>query len=187
MSVVVRAVLVISILALCSCRRDMFQNGRIKPEEESHFFRNGSTAQRQPAHTLAQSQYSKDPLFDTGEENGRLASSFPMKITTELLNRGRERFNIYCSVCHGRTGEGNGMIVQRGFPKPPTFHQDRLRKAPPGYIFGVITHGYGVMYSYADRVQPADRWAIVAYIRALQLSQNARLEDVPLDRRGELK
>ena len=104
-----------------------------------------------------------------------------------MLERGQERFDIYCSPCHGRTGEGNGMIVQRGFPAPPSYHIERLRKAPVGHFFDVITQGYGVMYSYAQRVEPEDRWAIAAYIRALQLSQGAQLADLPVAERRQLE
>ncbi len=100
-----------------------------------------------------------------------------MPVTRQSLARGRERFNIYCAVCHGATGDGNGMIVQRGFPQPPSFHDQRLRDAPAGHFVDVITNGYGVMYSYASRVAPEDRWAIAAYIRALQLSQHAASAD----------
>jgi hypothetical protein len=100
-------------------------------------------------------------------------AAIPFKVTRQVLDRGRERFNIYCSPCHGRTGDGNGMIVQRGFPQPPSFHLDRLRTAPDGHFYDVITHGFGTMYNYAARVKPTDRWAITAYIRALQLSRNA--------------
>ena len=108
-----------------------------------------------------------------------LANAAFRSSVTQDAQLGRERFDIYCAVCHGRTGEGNGMIVQRGFPSPPSYHIDRLRNAPPGYIYNVITNGYGVMYSYAGRIAPRDRWAIAAYIRALQLSQNAKQSDVP--------
>ena len=108
-------------------------------------------------------------------------------MTHEVLKRGQERFNIYCSVCHGYEGDGNGMIVQRGFPPPNSYHIDRLRQAPPGYFYNVISHGYGVMYSYASRVEPADRWAIAAYIRALQLARDGRLEDVPAEERAKLE
>jgi mono/diheme cytochrome c family protein len=108
-------------------------------------------------------------------------------VTLARLERGRERFEIFCAVCHGRTGNGDGMIVQRGFPAPPTFHQERLRTVPPGYLFGVMTRGYGAMASYADRVSAADRWAIAAYIRALQLSQDARIDDVPPENREALE
>lgn len=100
-------------------------------------------------------------------------------ITRELLERGRERFDIFCSPCHGRAGDGEGMIVQRGFPRPPSYHIDRLREAPDSHFYSVITHGYGAMYSYASRVPPKDRWAIVAYIRALQLSRHVRLANLP--------
>jgi mono/diheme cytochrome c family protein len=110
-----------------------------------------------------------------------------MPVTRELLQRGRERFEIYCSVCHGRTGEGNGMIVQRGFPVPPSYHIDRLRQAPVGHLFDVMTQGYGIMYSYAERVKPEDRWAIAGYIRALQLSHNVKLAELPAAERAKLE
>ena len=178
--------LFLGVVLLCGCRKAMVQDGRIKPLSESNFFADGMTARQPVPGTVAQGELESDTAFYQGETNGRLVTGFPMPITQELLNRGRERFEIYCAVCHGRTGAGNGMIPQRGYPAPPTYHQDRLRKAPPGYLFGVITRGYGVMYSYADRVTPADRWAIVAYIRALQLSQNSRWDDIPVEQRGEL-
>ncbi|MGH8799330.1 MAG: c-type cytochrome [Casimicrobiaceae bacterium] len=111
----------------------------------------------------------------------------PLPITMATLRRGRERFDIYCSPCHSRAGDGDGMVVRRGFPSPPSYHSDRLRNAPDAHYFGVITNGYGAMYSYADRIAPEDRWAIVAYIRALQLSQDARIDDVPPDRRAGLE
>ncbi len=171
----------------CGCRKAMVSDGRIKPLEESKFFSNGTTARQPVLGTVARGELHEDTAFFDGEVNGRLVTGFPMPVTKPLVERGRERFDIYCSVCHGRTGAGNGMIPQRGFPSPPTFHQDRLRNAPPGYFFGVMTHGYGVMYSYADRVSPADRWAIVAYIRALQLSQNARWNDIPVEERGKIE
>ena len=109
------------------------------------------------------------------------------KVDRAVLERGRQRFNIYCSPCHGRTGDGQGMIVKRGFSPPPSFHIERLRDAPAGHFFHVITNGYGAMYSYASRVPVEDRWAITAYIRALQLSQNARVADVPASERGKLE
>jgi mono/diheme cytochrome c family protein len=108
-------------------------------------------------------------------------------IDVALLARGRERFEIFCAPCHGRVGDGSGMIVQRGFPRPPSFHIDRLRAAPPQHFFDVITDGHGAMYSYAARVSPADRWAIAAYIRALQASQDAQIAEVPEDQRGSLR
>jgi mono/diheme cytochrome c family protein len=112
--------------------------------------------------------------------------SFPFAVTEVVLQRGRERFNIYCAVCHDRVGTGNGRIVQRGYVRPPSFHTDRLREAPVGHYFRVITRGHGAMPDYAAQIAPADRWAIVAYVRALQLSQNARLDDVPEDIRRRL-
>ncbi|MCX6967151.1 MAG: cytochrome c [Verrucomicrobia bacterium] len=173
-------------LLFCGCRKAMVEDGHIKPLEESHYFANGTTARTPVEGTVPRGQLQEDTAFYQGEIAGRLVTGFPMRITKELLTRGQERFDIYCAVCHGRTGAGNGMIVQRGFPAPPTYHQKRLRDAPPGYFFGVITRGYGVMYSYADRVPPADRWAITAYIRALQRSQDARWNDVPEAERKEL-
>jgi mono/diheme cytochrome c family protein len=108
-------------------------------------------------------------------------------VTMALLERGRERFDVYCAPCHGRDGSGNGMIVQRGFPHPPSYYSDRLRNAPSQHFYDVITHGYGVMFPYADRVEPADRWAIAAYIRALQASVSATVADVPADQRSALR
>jgi mono/diheme cytochrome c family protein len=118
--------------------------------------------------------------------NGVPVSAFPFPITRQVLERGRERYNIYCTPCHGYTGEGRGMIVQRGFPQPPSYHTDRLRQAPVGHLYDVISNGYGAMYSYAARISPEDRWAIVAYIRALQLSQHATADDVPEAERTKL-
>jgi len=128
-----------------------------------------------------------DPLLYAGLENGQPAATFPFTITQTVLQQGQERYNIFCTPCHGYDGYGKGMIVQRGFSPPPSFHQDRLRTAPVGHFFDVITNGYGAMYSYGDRIPPADRWAIIAYIRALQLSQDAKLADVPPEARPTLE
>ena len=119
--------------------------------------------------------------------NGSAATTFPFAITKADLDRGEERFNIYCSPCHGRTGDGNGMAVQRGFKQPPTYHQDRLRQVPVGYFFDVITNGFGQMPDYRDQVPTDDRWRIVAYIKALQLSQNATAADIPADELRKLE
>lgn len=167
------------LVLLAGCRKAMQIDGRIKPLQESTFFEDGMTAREPVAGTVARGELFADTLYWKGEVNGYLANGIPEKVNLAVLKRGQDRFNIYCAVCHGRTGDGDGMIVARGFPQPPSYHQKRLRDVPPGYIFGVMTHGYGVMYSYADRVPVPDRWAIVAYIRALQLSQNARAGDVP--------
>ena len=138
-------------------------------------------------HTVARGQLQEDEAFYTGKLGTNLVTALPMPVTRELLERGRERFEIYCSVCHGRTGEGNGMIVQRGFPVPPSYHIDRLREAPIGHFFDVMTQGYGIMYSYVERVKPEDRWAIAAYIRALQLSRNVKLAELPASQRSQLE
>ncbi len=176
------------LLLLASCRQDMYNQPKYKPLARSEFFEDLASARPLPPHTVPRGHLDEDTVFFTGKnDDGTLAASLPMPVTRDLLNRGQERFTIYCSVCHGAEGDGNGMIVQRGFPPPNSYHIDRLRQSPPGYYFNVISHGYGIMYSYASRVEPADRWAIVAYIRALQLSRNGRLEDVPPDARAGLE
>jgi cytochrome c553 len=170
------------------CRRDMFSQPSEKPLERNSFFQDNNMASRPlPAHTVARGQLNGDEAFYTGKIGANLVTDFPMPVTREVLLRGQERFNIYCAPCHGRTGEGNGMIPQRGYPAPPSYHIDRLRTAPVGHFYDVITRGYGVMYSYASRVEPEDRWAIVAYIRALQLSHNAKISDVPEQQRAQLE
>lgn len=164
-------------LALTGCRKGMVDPPYLKPLAEDNFFSDGRGSRLPPPHTVARGQVRLDEQLYTGMAGQDLAATLPMPLTPQLLTRGRERFEIYCAVCHGRTGEGNGMIVQRGFPHPPSFHDLRLRNAPIGYFFYVITNGYGVMYSYASRVAPEDRWAIAAYLRALQLSENAAPSD----------
>lgn len=179
---------VLLLFSVTGCRRDMFLQPSEKPLERSDFFRDNQMASRPlPPHTVARGHLEEDEAFYTGKIGDKLVTSFPIPITREVLLRGRERFDIYCAPCHGRTGDGGGMIPQRGFPAPPSYHIDRLRTAPAGHIFDVITHGYGVMYSYAARVDPADRWAIAAYIRALQLSHDAKLADVPEAERAQLE
>ncbi|HWD18663.1 MAG TPA: cytochrome c [Verrucomicrobiae bacterium] len=168
------------------CRRDMFVQPKSNPLKASDFFADGGAARPLPEHTIARGHLQADTKYFTGKSGTNLLAALPMPVTMELLRRGRERFEINCAPCHGRTGEGNGMVARRGFPAPPTFHQDRLRSAPVGHFFDVITQGYGVMYSYAQRVEPADRWAIAAYIRALQLSRHAQPEDAPPDERARL-
>ncbi len=171
----------ILVLLLClvttSCRRGMVDQQHLKPLAEENFFSDSRASRVPPAHTVARGELRDDQQFYTGKIGNELAATFPMPVTRQSLARGRERFDIYCAVCHAPTGEGNGMIVQRGFPQPPSFHEQRLRDAPVGHFVDVITNGYGVMYSYASRVSPEDRWAIAAYIRALQLSQHATATD----------
>jgi REP element-mobilizing transposase RayT/mono/diheme cytochrome c family protein len=186
-----RALPLLLAAAMCvfsfACRRDMYNQPKAKPLSESIFFKDGTNARQIPLHTVARGDAREDSGFFTGLTNGTLLTQLPLKLTPELLTRGRERYDIYCSMCHGRSGNGTGMIVQRGFPPPPSYHIDRLRNAPIGHFYEVITNGYGVMYSYANRIEPADRWAIAAYMRALQLSHNAKLDDVPLAEQERLQ
>jgi mono/diheme cytochrome c family protein len=163
------------------CRQDMHDAPRYDPLEASTVFPKGSSAQPLVPGTVARGFLHEDELLYTGKVGADMATTFPFAITRERLDRGQERFNIYCAPCHGRTGEGNGMVVQRGFKAPPSYHIDRLRTAPVGYIFGVITNGFGAMQDYSAQVTPEDRWLIVAYIRALQLTQTAKAADVPAD------
>jgi mono/diheme cytochrome c family protein len=172
---------------LAACRPDMTNQPKAKPLSESDFFSNGANARQPPAHTVARGDAREDTAFYTGQTNGTYVTKLPVKLTRELMIRGGERFDAICAECHDRTGSGNGMVVQRGFPQPPSFHVDRLRNAPIGHFFDVITNGYGVMYSYATRVEPEDRWAIAAYIRALQLSHNAKPSDVDPGERAKLE
>jgi mono/diheme cytochrome c family protein len=172
--------------AAVGCRQDMYDQPKAKPLAASDLFPDGASARPLVSGTIPRDWHGDDPSHTGLGADGKLLQTMPVKLTRELLERGHERFEIYCSECHDRAGTGWGMIVERGFPPPPSFHIDRLREAPIGHFYEVITNGYGAMYSYASRVQPADRWAIAAYIRALQLSQNARLEDVPEAERRKL-
>jgi len=159
---------------------------KLKPDDGSMFFPDGRADRPEIPDTVARGYMRTDELLYAGKVNGVVADQFPFPVTQQVLERGHARFNIYCSPCHDYTGSGKGMIVQRGFPPPPSYHIERLRRAPSGHFFEVMTEGYGAMYSYAARVSPEDRWAIVAYIRALQLSQHATLDDVPADERQQL-
>lgn len=182
-----------SFLALCAvvllaaCGENMRYDSKLKPFEPDSFSLGGQSAQQVVSGTVALGMLHDDDLLYTGKVNGRDATEFPFTVTRAVLARGQERYTISCSPCHGLVGDGNGMIVQRGFPRPPSFHQQRLRDAPVGHFFDVITNGYGRMYSYAARVGPENRWAIIAYIRALQLSQHASLADVPPEERVQLR
>jgi len=161
---------------------------RYEPLEYSDFFPDKTSARQLVAGAIPNDYDVANEWFYTGKTpDGQLVDAFPFPVTMQVLERGQERFNIYCSPCHGFDGNGGGMIVQRGFAHPPSYHQDRLRNVPIGHFVDVITNGYGQMYSYAYRVKPEDRWAIAAYIRALQLSQNATIDDVPEDQRQNLE
>ncbi|HKV03928.1 MAG TPA: cytochrome c [Candidatus Acidoferrales bacterium] len=149
------------------------------PYQPTDFFADGRSERQPVPGTVARGQLRLDELMFTGRESGVAVDKFPFPITKADLERGRERYNVYCTPCHDYTGSGRGMIVRRGFPQPPSYHIQRLREAPVGHFYEVMTNGFGAMYSYAARVEPADRWRIAAYIRVLQLSQNATMQDVP--------
>ena len=186
-----------SCLLALGCRYDMQDQPRYKAHKKSDFFKDGKAMRELPEGTVSRGNLREDKAFYTGKmENAGGATAvpaqtttdasgntlvtsfpdaitdFPVPITEELVNRGEERYKVFCIVCHGPVGNGDGMIVRRGFPKPPTYNDDRLRNAPVGHFYDVITNGWGKMNSYASQVPPADRWAIVAYIRTLQISQN---------------
>jgi hypothetical protein len=164
---------------LAGCRLDMHVQPKYLPYEPTDFFSDGRSERQPVSGTVARGQLRVDELLYSGTENGVESNRFPFPITQADLERGRERYNVYCTPCHDYTGSGRGMIVQRGFPQPPSYHIQRLREAPVGHFFQVMTNGFGAMYSYAARVDPADRWRIAAYIRVLQLSENAKIDDVP--------
>lgn len=176
------------LLLLTGCWFDMREQPKAKVLGQSDFFLDGQASRPLAADTVARGHLDLDmALYEGMNEDGTPIDAFPIEITREVLERGRQRFDIFCSPCHGRLGNGQGMIVQRGFKTPPSFHIDRLREAPPGHFYDAITNGFGVMYSYASRITPEDRWAIIAYIKALQLSQNATVDDVPPDQRNKLE
>jgi mono/diheme cytochrome c family protein len=176
-------VLGLSLAALGACRQDMHNQPKYIPLRDSAFFANGSSARPLVEDTVARGTLEDDSAFYTGKEGGKLVDTLPMPLTRELLDRGQERYNIYCSPCHDRSGTGRGMIVRRGYKQPPSYHIDRLRTIEIGHFFDVMTNGFGAMPDYRAQIEPRDRWAIAAYIRALQLSQNVREADVaPGDR-----
>jgi mono/diheme cytochrome c family protein len=171
---------------LISCRQKMANQPRYDPLEPSDFFADGMSARPRIAGTVARGELALDGFMATGKVNGADGDGFPMPVDAAVMNRGEERFDIFCSECHGKLGDGNGMIPSRGFRRPPTFHSDLLRNAKTGHFFDVMTNGFGAMPSYAAQVPVEDRWAIVAYIRALQISQNGSINDLPPDMRAKL-
>jgi mono/diheme cytochrome c family protein len=177
---------VLALVVMAGCRQDMHDAPRLDAFEASTFFSDGRASQNLPVGTVARGWLRADDATYTGKVNGALVDAFPFAISHDDLVRGQERFNVYCTPCHGRLGDGNGMVVQRGLRQAASYHTERLRGEPVGYFFDVITNGFGAMQGYADQVPVRDRWLIVAYIRALQLAQNANVNDVPTDRRGEL-
>ena len=166
-------------LGVGGCRQDMHDAPRYEAYEKSEFFGDNRSMRPQVADTVARGQLREDAALFTGKVGAALVTRIPLPITGQLVHRGRQRFEIYCSPCHGRAGRGDGMVVRRGFRTPPSLHLDRLRAQPDGYFYDVITSGFGVMPDYAAQIPVPDRWAIVAYIRALQLSQHAPMAALP--------
>ncbi len=214
-SLVLAFCLPISAFCITGCRQDMHDQPRYEPLDKSAFFADGRASRPLPEGTVARNQLREDAPFFTGKtaSGGEAAVStladqgvaatpsqnasvtaqyqgfvntFPFPIDAQALDRGQERFNVYCSVCHGRTGDGLGMIVRRGYRRPPSYHDDRLRQAPVGYFFDVITNGFGAMPDYSAQVPPEDRWKIIAYIRALQQSRQGTVDDVPPGNRDRI-
>jgi len=206
-----KVLVLVCLLIITGCDRlDMYDQPRYEPLEASQFFGDGLSARPPIEGTVARGALRDDISYFTGKEDGKLVAQIPQAayraiydrnpqrfdksyddvepatLRRALLERGQERFNIYCSVCHARTGDGDGMIVRRGFRPPPSYHIDRLRQAANGHFYDVITNGFGAMARYSSQIDVADRWAIVAYIRALQLCHNAQLDDVPADQRDGL-
>ena len=165
-------------LALAGCRQDMQDQPKFVPQRGTTFFADGRSVRPQVENTVARNQLNEDSYFYTGIQNGKEGDGLPIPLTEATMERGQERFNIYCAPCHSRVGNGVGMIVQRGYRPAGNYQTDRLRNAPLGHFFAVMTNGYGPMPDYSAQLTPADRWAVAAYIRALQLSQNAKPSDV---------
>ena len=169
----------LALAILVGCRNDMHDQPRFKPLAKSDFYEDMRASRAPVENTVARGQLNEDTYFYTGKIGANPGDYMPAEVSVNqaTLERGRERYNIYCAPCHSRTGDGNGMVPQRGYRHPPSYHQERLRKAPLGYFFDVMTNGFGAMPDYAMQITPEDRWKIVAYIRALQLSQNATAAD----------
>jgi mono/diheme cytochrome c family protein len=187
---------------LVGCEDDMADQPRYDPYEASTLFADGQSSRPLPLNTVARGHLRADEHLYAGKVNGEPATTFPFPVSEQWLLRGQQRYGIFCAVCHGATGDGDGMIVQRGFTRPPAFYpvgahaesvpqlharEQYLLTAPVGHYFDVITNGWGAMFSYNDRIKPEDRWAIIMYIRALQMSQTAKIGDIPADERQRLE
>jgi mono/diheme cytochrome c family protein len=170
-----------------ACRQDMHDQPKYVPLRESSFFDDTRSARPLVEGTVARGHLREDTLLYTGKDGKADAGVFPFAVDARVMARGRERFDIHCAPCHGRTGQGDGMVVRRGYRRPPSYHQDRLREAPVGHFFDVITNGFGAMPDYASQIKAEDRWAIVAYVRALQLSEHASLTDIPPSERDKIR
>ena len=184
----IRHIAVVTLVLLAAgCRQDMHDQPKYSAYEPSDFFADGRSARPALDGTIAHGQLNEDEHLHAGLVAGRPATVFPFAVTDEVMRRGRERYDIFCSPCHGLSGNGDGMVVQRGYRRPPSLHVDRLRDAPPGHMFDVMTNGFGAMPDYAVQIPVHDRWAIAAYLRALQLSQNARAAELSPDAQGQLR
>ena len=177
---------VLGLAGLTACRDDMHNQPRYKPLAASEFFADHRAARPQVEGTIARGHLRIDEARYTGKIGGEDIDQFPIPIAKADIERGQNRFNVYCTPCHGRLGDGNGMVVLRGFREPPSYYSQKIMNQPIGHFFDVMTNGFGAMPSYASRVDPDDRWRVAAYIRALQLSESARLSDVPADLRQNL-
>jgi mono/diheme cytochrome c family protein len=167
-----------AVLVLAGCRQDMHNQPKFVPQRGTSFYADGRSVRPQVENTVGRDQMHEDAYFYTGLQNGKEGDGLPIPLTPAVMERGQERYNIYCTPCHSRVGNGAGMIVQRGYRPAGNFHTERLRNAPLGHFFAVITNGYGAMPDYAAQLTPEDRWAVAAYVRALQLSQDAKQSDV---------
>jgi len=176
-----------ALMFAAGCRQDMHDTPRYEAFEASSTFADNRASRNPPAGTVARGWLRDDEALYTGKINGEFVDQFPFAIGKAELERGQQRFNIYCTPCHGRLGDGQGMVVQRGLRQAASYHQDRLRQEKAGYFYDVITNGFGAMQGYAEQIPVRDRWLIVAYVRTLQLSQHASVDDVPADRRGNLE
>jgi Cytochrome C oxidase, cbb3-type, subunit III len=173
------AVALVSAVAVCGCRQDMHNQPKYRPLRGTAFFADGSSARPLVEGTVARGTLQEDQAFFTGKVGNATVKELPFPVDDKVLDRGQDRFNIFCTPCHDALGTGRGMVVQRGYRQPTSFHDERLRNADPGYFFDVITNGFGAMPDYRMQLAARDRWAVIAYIRALQLSQRAAPSDVP--------
>ncbi len=178
---------VLALGAVSGCHQDLYEQKKYVPLSPSEFYRDGQSARPRIEGTVVHRDHSDDGVLATGKVNGQPVTKFPFAVTEAMIRRGQERFTIYCSPCHGRTGDGRGMVVQRGFPQPPSYYSDSLRARPVGHFVDVITNGFGRMYPYGDRVEPRDRWAIAAYIRVLQSSRSVNVTELTNSERQQLK
>jgi mono/diheme cytochrome c family protein len=177
----------VTILAIAGCRQQMADQPHQRPLEPSNFFADGMASRPVEPGTVARAAREQNDQWFNGKVDGKLVDTFPFEVTLEVLARGQERYEIFCSPCHDRLGTGQGMIVRRGFTPARSFHEPRLREAPAGHFFEIMTQGFGPMPSYANQLSEHDRWAVIAYIRALQFSRNVRLDQLPPEDRAKMK